>query len=196
MLTWQFEAKKGSMGSLSGVWNREDLTDTLPLGNNQAFVPPGRYSFANLTAMYTTSASHALYGEFTGEAGNFYDGWKVSLSAAPTVHIGSGFNLSMTYQLDFVNFPGRNLQFTNHIEGIRGLLTVSTKTSLSAFIQYNTAISKFVTNIRFRWNPREGNDFYIVYNEGLNSNIRREMPYLPYSSGRAVLLKYTYTFRL
>jgi hypothetical protein len=114
--------------------------------------------------MYTTSASHALGGEFMGEAGNFYDGW--------------------------------NLQFVNHIAGIKGLLTLSTKTSFSAFIQYNTAISKFVTNIRLRWNPREGNDFYIVYNEGLNSNIRREVPYLPYSIGRTVLLKYTYTFRL
>jgi hypothetical protein len=121
MLTWAFEAKKGYSGSIDGTWNQEDLLDTLILGNDQAIVPPGRYSFTYLTAMYTTSASHALGGEFMGEAGNFYDGWKVSLSAAPSLNIGSGFNLSMTYQLDYVNFPGRNLQFVNHIAGIKGL---------------------------------------------------------------------------
>ncbi len=196
MLTWSFEAKKGYSGNINGTWSQEDLKDTLILGNDQAIVPPGRYSFAYLTAMYSTSASNALAVDFSGEAGNFYDGQKVTFAAAPRLNIGSDLNLSITYQLDFVSFPGRDLQFTNHIAGIKGLLTVSTKTSLAAYIQYNTAISKFVTNIRFRWNPREGNDFYIVYNEGLNSNIRREVPYLPYSNGRTVLLKYTYTFRL
>ncbi|MFA5816657.1 MAG: hypothetical protein WC865_13675 [Bacteroidales bacterium] len=54
----------------------------------------------------------------------------------------------------------------------------------------------FTGSISGVWNPREGNDFYIVYDEGLNSRITREVPYLPYSSGRTVLLKYTYTFRL
>jgi len=196
MLTWYFEAKRGYWGSIYGTWYQEDLTDTLILGNDQAIVPPGRYSFANLSAMYNTSSSHALSGNFLAEAGSFYDGWKISLSAAPILNIGSAADLSMTYQLDFVSFPGRNIQFINHIAGIKGLLTVSTKTSFSAYIQYNTAINKFVTNIRFRWNPLEGNDFYIVYDEGLNSNTRREVPYLPYSYGRTVLLKYTYTFRL
>lgn len=35
---------------------------------------------------------------------------------------------------------------------------------------------------------------YIVYDEGLNSDLARETPRLPLSSGRTVLLKYTYTF--
>jgi hypothetical protein len=196
MLTWYLEAKKGYSGSMIGTWNREDLRDTLILGTDQAFVLPGRYSFTNLTAKYSTSPGHALSGSFSADAGSFYDGWKVSLSAAPMLTIGSSVDLSLTYQLDYVSFPDRNISFTNHIAGIKGLLTFSTKTSFSAYIQYNTAISKWVTNIRFRWNPREGNDFYIVYDEGLNSRITREVPYLPYSSGRTVLLKYTYTLRL
>ncbi len=108
--------------------------------------------------------------------------------------IGAGFDLGLTYYLDYVNLSSGTMRFINHILGVRGLLTMTTKTSLSAYIQYNTAIDKVVTNLRFRYNPREGNDFYIVYDEGINSDQERETPRLPFSSGRTVLLKYTYTF--
>ena len=111
----------------------------------------------------------------------------------PKLTIGAGFDLGLTYYFDYVNLS-QEMSFINHILGIRGLLTLTTKTSLSAYVQYNTAIDKVVTNLRFRYNPREGNDFYIVYDEGLNSQLSREIPRLPFSSGRTVLLKYTYTF--
>jgi hypothetical protein len=194
-LTWYFESKKGFFGNILCSWNREDLTDTLTLGNDQAYVTPGRYSFANISAMYNTSNSHALSASFLANAGSFYDGRKISISAIPMLNIGSGFDLGLTYNLDFVDFPARAMSFTNHIVGLRGLLNLTTKISLLAFVQYNTAVDKVLTNVRFRFNPREGNDFFIVYDEGLNTNILRENPTLPHSSGRTILLKYTYTFR-
>lgn len=51
-------------------------------------------------------------------------------------------------------------------------------------------------NIRLRYNPREGDDLYIVYNGLLNRNRKREAPHLTFTSERAVVVKYTYTFRL
>jgi hypothetical protein len=194
MLTWLFEAKKGFSGSLFSTYYGENLTDTLTLGNDQAIVPPGKYNFASLSAMYNTSMSHPLSASLMAEAGSFYDGFKVSLFGSPAVNIGAGLNLGLTYSLDYVNFSERGSAFTNHILGLKGLLTLTTRTSLSAFIQYNTAVDKIMTNIRFRYNPREGNDFYIVYDEGLNTSPAREIPTLPHSSGRTILLKYTYTF--
>jgi hypothetical protein len=194
ILNWHFEAKKGPYGNISANWFLEDIADTLILGNDQASVLPGRYSFAYLSASYGSSGAHALSYDLSAEAGGFYDGWKISFSALPKLSIGAGFDLGLSYYLDYVNLsscPG----FINHILGVRGLLTMTTKTSISAYIQYNTAIDKVVTNIRFRYNPREGNDFYIVYDEGINSDLERETPRLPFSTGRTLLLKYTYTFR-
>jgi hypothetical protein len=196
MLAWWFEVKNGSFGSIYGTWYQEDLTDTLTLGNDQAYVPPGRFSFSNITVQYNASVSNKLSGIYLAEAGNFYDGWKVSLSASPLLIIGSGLNLGLTYNLDYVSFSSRMMKFTNHIVGLKGLFTLTTKTSLSAFVQYNTAIDKVMANMRFRYNPREGNDFYLVYDEGLNTNIKREFPILQHSFGRTILLKYTYTFSL
>lgn len=194
-LMWQFQTKKGYQGYISGVLNFEDLADTLSLGNDEIYVPPGRYTFANVMAMFMLSTSYALGGNILLDAGTFYDGWKFSLAAQPTLNIGTSLNLGLTYNLDIVKFNKRNLDFTNHIAGVKGLLTLTTKTSLTAFIQYNTAVNKILTNLRFRFNPREGNDFYIVYDEGLNTNLNREIPVMPRSSGRTILLKYTYTFR-
>jgi hypothetical protein len=195
-LKWNFEAKKGFSGNIAADWFGEQISDTLSLGNDQAQVLPGKYSFCSFSAGYLTSAAHALSAEFSANAGKFYDGSKISLYANPMLNIGSGFNLGITYYLDFVKFPTRSKSFTNHIPGIKGLLTLTTKTELSAFVQYNTGVDKVVTNFRFRYNPREGNDLYIVYNEGLNTNISRVVPALPHSSGRTILLKYTYTFNL
>jgi opacity protein-like surface antigen len=195
-LAWYFEAKRGFSGFISTTIDSEDLAETLYLGSNQASVPSGRYSFAYLTAQYNTSKSHALSTNLTGEAGKFYDGWKLSLIASPMLNIGSGINLTFSYNFDYVNFDSRSIQFTNHILGLKGLMTLTIKTSLSAFIQYNTAVDRINSNIRFRYNPREGNDFWLVYDEGLNTDLRREIPFLPHSSGRTILLKYTYTFRL
>ncbi|MDF1559869.1 MAG: DUF5916 domain-containing protein [Bacteroidales bacterium] len=195
MMTWSFEGKSGNSGNANINWFLEDIRDTLTLGNDQASVLPGRYSFAYISAAYNTNYAHALSASLTAEAGRFYDGTKISLYAAPTINIGTDIDLGLTYYFDFVNFPGRNSRFVNHIAGLKGLWTFTTKTSLIAFIQYNTAIDRVVSNLRFRYNPREGNDFYLVWDEGLNSDPTREIPRLPLTSGRTILLKYTYTFR-
>jgi hypothetical protein len=196
ILKWNFEAKKGFLGNIAVNWYHEDLADTLILGNDQGWVPSGKYAFTSISSGYATSRSRAISADFIAEAGQFYDGTKFSFYVNPMLNIGSGFNLGLTYNIDYVSFPSRSVSFTNHIPGMKGLLTLTTKTELSAFIQYNTAVEKVFANIRFRYNPKEGNDLYIVYNEGLNSNISGTVPSLPRSSGRTILLKYTYTFRL
>jgi hypothetical protein len=195
ILRWDFETKKGSSGSAGITFYQEDLTDSLALGNNQAYVPEGRYPFLNLSGSYSTSSGHSISAYFSAESGSFYDGWLVSFYAWPRVNIGSGIYLGLTYNIDYVTFPTRDAKFTNHITGLKGMLTLTTKTSLSAFIQYNTSVNKVSSNIRFRYNPREGNDFYLVYDEGLNTSLNRESPALPITSGRTILLKYSYTFR-
>jgi hypothetical protein len=195
VLTWYWEAKKLFGGTIDVYWFLENLQDTLPLGNNQAYVPPGKYSFAYASLGYSTATTGALSATFSSTAGSFYDGWRLSFYANPQAKIGSNFDFGLTYYLDYVNFSSRSMDFTNHIIGLKGLMTLTTTTSLAAFVQYNTAIDRIITNVRFRYNPREGNDFYIVYDEGLNTDLRRVTPELPYSTGRTLLLKYTYTFR-
>jgi hypothetical protein len=195
-LTWQFTANKGYGGYIMGNWFTEKLTDSLVLGNKQASVPPGKYDFGSLKAQYYTSSGHDVYCIFTGEAGSFYDGWKLSLTSSPSLVIGTDFEIGLTYDLNVVNFHSREMKFINHILSLKGGYTMSTKISMNALVQYNTSINKIMANFRLRYNPKEGNDFYLVYDEGLNTNITHGNPYLSSSSGRTILIKYTYTFLL
>lgn len=195
ILQWDFEAKKGFGGNIGANWFLETLPDKLFLGNNQAEVPAGRYSFTYFSAQYNTSSAHKIRANFYTEAGNFFDGWKWSFFSAPGIKLGTDFDIGLFYRIDRVKFPERLMEFTNHIVRLNGLMTLTTKTSLSTFIQYNTAIDGVIGNIRFRYNPREGNDFYLVYDEMLNTSRKRSEPAMPSSAGRTVLLKYTYTFR-
>ena len=195
-ISWNFEAKKGYSGNTFVIRKIENLRDTFKLGNNQAYVPPGKYPFTYMTLQYSTAFSHKVSAIFTADGGNFYDGWKISMVVTPTLNLGSTFSLDLTYNLDYLNFPKRSVHFANHIVNIKGLMTLTTKTSLSAFVQYNTSIDKIFSNIRFRYNPSEGNDFWIVYDEGWNSRLARDIPHLPRTANRTILLKYSYTFRL
>ena len=62
--------------------------------------------------------------------------------------------------------------------------------------QFNSATDAVSANVRFRYNFREGNDLWIVYNEGMHTDRHRITPTLPVTDERTILLKYTYTFQL
>jgi hypothetical protein len=73
----------------------------------------------------------------------------------------------------------------------------STKLSASAFVQLNNANDVFIGNFRIRYNPREGNDLYLVYNEYRGFMVSDDaFPVPPSYYSRALMLKYTHTFRL
>jgi hypothetical protein len=128
--------------------------------------------------------------------GQFYDGNRLSVTLAPKWNISSSLQLSAEYSYDRLRFPKRDQRFDGHIARIRTMLMFSTKLSMSAFVQYNNADANMLANVRFRYNPREGNDFYIVYNEGRNTDLNSETPRMRSLSDRTILVKYTYTFSM
>lgn len=60
-------------------------------------------------------------------------------------------------------------------------------------MQYNSAIDAVVANFRLRFNRGDARDFYLVYNERLNTLRNEVTPALPLKAQRAVLAKYTHT---
>ncbi len=190
---WEFETKSGAFGNFTFKMFQEDVHEEFSLSDD-AEVPVGKYSFYGLKATYITPMTRLFFTENELEVGTFYDGWRLSLSVSPWWSISSSLELSGMYQFNRVVFPDRDQQFTAHIVRLRLLAMLSIKFSATAFIQYNSASNTVITNIRIRYNPREGNDFYLVYNEGLNTNRYRQSPIPPFKGNRAVMIKYTYTF--
>jgi hypothetical protein len=193
MYDFSFKSGYSGMFSISHVY--ENVADTFSF-SKKAYVPAGKYGFNQIeTHLNSPKTNQFVLGvDFFG--GSFYDGNRITLGIEPSWNIGSSLQLGLKYEHNFLRFDSRNQTFSGGIAGFKALVMFTTKTSISTFIQYNSSENTVVTNFRFRYNPREGNDFYIVFNEGRNTYRNIENPRLPLFNNRSILLKYTYTFTL
>jgi len=159
-------------------------------------IPIDDYLYQSYAVEFATPSSkpYLLAGEI--QIGDFYDGKKTTLQLAPLWNISGSLSLSATYEWNKVDFANRDQSFIAHVGRLRGLVMFSTKFSISSFIQYNSLDKLYFGNIRLRYNPKEGNDLFIVYNTDVNAQRGFENPMLPLSNQQSLLLKYTYTFTL
>lgn len=187
---------KSGMFSYSGISHQyESVTDSFSFSDD-ANVPPGNYHFNLLELHAQTAETRPFFVGMDCWTGSFFDGSRFSMMLSPSWNLSSSVQLKAEYEYNRLRFPERNQQFDGHVARLRALLMLSTSLSISTFIQLNTADHNILANVRLRYNPREGNDFYIVYNEGRNTSLDRETPPLPALDERALLVKYTYTFNV
>ncbi len=81
-----------------------------------------------------------------------------------------------------------------HTARVKVGLTFNRALSLSSFVQYSSDADLALGNFRLRYNPREGNDLYVVFNEGLNLDRFDRTPVPPFVNARTLVMKYSYTF--
>ncbi|NOY37390.1 MAG: carbohydrate binding family 9 domain-containing protein [Chlorobi bacterium] len=194
-LGWNFQTKSNYSGSFSLDYNHERVRGIFELSND-VNVPSGEYDFISFKGLISTPMTNFFYVAGNIEGGPFYDGTRLSFTLQPSWNISSSLNLSGSYQINRVWFPGRNQDYIVHLGGLKLLYMFSTKFSINSFLQFNSLTKSFIGNIRLRYNPREGNDLYIVYNDDLNTGRYSEVPTLPVFNTRTLVLKYTYTFNV
>jgi hypothetical protein len=192
---WFFSTKKGFGSMLELKYMKEGVQEEFPL-SDEVVIPAGEYEFMALEARIFTPQSKPVGAMFNVQAGGFYDGNIISVTASPILNLSASLQLSGAYVFNAVSFPDRDQSMISHIARVNILYMYSTKLSASAFIQLNNANSAFIGNFRIRYNPREGNDFYLVYNEYRGFMQPYSDPEFPPYFDRALMLKYTYTFRL
>jgi hypothetical protein len=129
------------------------------------------------------------------EAGTFYDGQRAAVSISPTWNPNRYLQLSGTYQVNRIEFDARDQRLTTHIARIRTQVMLNAALSGIAFAQYNSATDAVVLNGRVRWNAREGNDLYVVFNQGLNADRFGYDPVRPRTDNQTLLIKYSHTTR-
>jgi hypothetical protein len=194
-IMYDITLKTGYSGMLSVSHLYENVADTFSF-SKAAFVPAGKYGFNELETHLNSPRTNKFVLGVDAFAGSFYDGTRFTVGASPSWNVGSSLQLGLKYDHNFLNFISRNQSFSGGVAGFKALVMINTKLSLSTFIQYNSAENSLMTNLRLRYNPREGNDFYVVFNEGRSTYRDIENPRLPLYNNRSVLLKYTYTFTL
>ena len=196
-LIWNMATKAGSELEVWPRFTYDALTDTFFVSDDeQTYVPPRprNYRFYETVATYNTLPGNRLRGTFTLTVGRYYDGWRQSLSVLPTWTISRYLNLSSYVEYNQVGFPSRSQRFDALITRLRVQVTLNTTLSLLAFVQTNSAADAAIVNVRFRYNPREGTDLYLVYNENLLTDRTGQEPQPLLTDSRTILLKYSVTF--
>ena len=192
---WELETKSGYKLSIQTSFLYEDVADSFPI-SEEVIIPKGNYNFSKLSAVFETPWGKKMSASSEISVGSFYDGKRISFELSPVWNVSSSLELTGTCQLNYLKFQNRNQTFSGHISRLKILYMMDTKFSVSSFFQYNSGIDAVLLNTRLRYNPREGIDLYIVYNETFNTERYVMKPALPLTMDRTLLLKYTHTFSL
>ena len=119
---------------------------------------------------------------------------------SPALNISRHVEIRPGYDLNRFELRGGDY-LTTHLAKLGVDFSLDTHLSLSVLAQYNSAADQALVNARFRYHFREGVDLWVVYNEGyytdrVNGRANNRDPMLPFSSGRALMVKYSHTLAL
>ena len=192
---WLFETKSGYYLELNALLLYENVPTEFLISKG-VNIPEGKYHYKNITTVFVTPSGQALNIDTKISAGSFYDGQSYTFGVAPRWTISSSFELSGKYEISYVNFEKRSQEFTGHIAYLRLLYMLNTKFSVSSFIQYNSELNAVLTNLRLRYNPREGVALDIAYDETDEVNRYDRVPVIPFTSNRTIILKFSHVFDL
>lgn len=186
--------KSGYSGSVDLFRHQDYLTSQFRLSNDVIF-PVGSYEYYNFENRFSTPATNLLSFNYMLGVGEYYDGTYTNLTPVQVnLKASSNVNLALIYQYSQVDVRDRDQHFRSHLVRFKSELTFTTKLSLLMYFQYSSNEKFGVNNIRFRYNPREGNDLYLVFNGDYNTYLTRVIPELPFMNKNFLTVKYTYTF--
>ena len=192
-LEWTFSRRNQDNGGIKLTKVFENLTADFSLAQG-VMIPIGQYHFYRMNARYSQAIDRTLRTVIELETGSFYDGWLHSLSFSPGWYISKHLQLSLQYVYNYGEFKDRSDILNFHIARLRIGTALDRKLSTNALFQYNGAQDLFSLNVRFRYNFREGQDLWIVFNSGINTELEQTIPNLPSVDNQSILVKYIHTF--
>ncbi|HKK46023.1 MAG TPA: hypothetical protein VJ964_10905, partial [Balneolaceae bacterium] len=192
-----FDTKGGSKYRAQYNVRYDNLLRPFTFSNeNNVSVPAGTYWYGNLELSYEAPNGWKLRPGLSATLGQFYDGNQSTIGLSAEWNISSHFEIGDEYEYNKIHFKKRDQQFHTHLNRLRFRYALDTHLSLTTFAQYNSEIDKTSVNARFRYNFEEGNDLWIVYDHIMNTRrTQTGLPRLPVSDYRALLVKFTYTFK-
>lgn len=190
---YTIELKNGASLKLEKYFREEILNQPLNLSQNVA-VPIGNYNFRGIKAIIASPTAAKISGTFSMDIGSFYDGNIVTLNPQIRWDGSKVIQLQANYRYDKINFGDDEPSFKNHLFSLSSLFTFTTKFSFSSLVQYDYMNSKVGSNLRLRYNAKEGNDLFVVLSNVNNTERFRELPQLPVYQSWLLVLKYKHTF--
>jgi len=192
---FEINTKKELHLELGAEIQQEGVKEEFPLSDSVK-IKAGDYTFTTLQAMIGTSESKKVSVNGDIFAGQFFDGNRIGIRPMIKLNLTASLKMELGYEFNALRFPDRvsNKKLDIHSVNSRAVYMFSTKISATVFVQYVTTQNELVSNFRLRYNPREGNDFYLVLNDYRSMGKKEVVPILPAYFDRTIMVKYTHTF--
>jgi hypothetical protein len=190
---WTLDMKSTRRWVASARIREERVAETFEIGGVR--IPEGRYRWLEGRLAHSQPTGALLRGTLAIEGGRFYDGHRIGFSASPVWSVSRHLELSGVYQASRITFPNRlpgEEHTTTQVARLRARVMFTGALSTALFVQYTSTANLVTMNARLRYNRREGQDFYLVFNDGLNTDRGGFAAELPLSAGRTLLLKYSH----
>ena len=153
-------------------------------------IPVGDYEYGALGIEISGAEQRAFAPSIEVSSGDFFNGDITSIEAGIDWRPNNRLFFGLEYEYNDVELPAGD--FVTRLIQVRANYAFNVRWSWVNLIQYDNESSEVGINSRLRWNPRSGQDFYLVINHGFDA----ERAFRNLSSVESqVSLKYTHTFR-
>lgn len=151
-----------------------------------AFVPGGIYKYNLGLANFSSDHSRKLSASLRLGAGTFYDGTFLGVRMENYWKPTTKLRLDANWDWNHVDTPFANGKFTTSVLGARINYSFSTNLFTKVYLQWNDFDKRFISNFLIRYIYSPGSDFYLVYNEELDTSLGLR------TYNRTLLAKLTY----
>ncbi|MCH8126822.1 hypothetical protein IIC38_12795 [candidate division KSB1 bacterium] len=190
---WNGLFKSGATARASVRHRRELIRESFSVGDVE--IIPGLYNFQLAELGFGSTTGNDFRVNLRATAGEYFGGNQYRAVLSPSWTIDE--HLAFTFDYEYNRIEVDQKLFKAHLTRMRIRTSINHALTINSFIQFNSEISELAVNVRLRYNPSEGSDPYLVYNENINTSLNPDddlLPRLPRSQNRAVLLKFSHTF--
>ena len=185
---YDMEFENGDRVNLNAARNREVLSESFSLSDDLG-VTPGSYDFDHVRVSYQAGPQRPVSGNFAYQQGGFFSGTRRELAWRGRVELLTRLTVEPTVSVNWIALPEGD--YDTNLLAARINYTVSPRSFLAAFLQYNSAAGSLSTNVRFRWEYEPGSDLYVVYNSLRDTLV----PGYPELNTQSFIVKFTRLFR-
>lgn len=168
--------------------------------NSDILIPEDTYFMFSPDITLTAPSDGFYNANLFMKFGDFYGGNRLSIYPSADYILNKNLQIGIDYEYNHILFPmefvepGGNPEFISNLIRLNISCYFSTRMSLKLFTQYDDLSDAISTNLRFRYNPVEGTDLFVVFNQGLNTDIMNTTPEMPVVNNQGVTIKFVKTF--
>ena len=157
-------------------------------------IPPGSYTYNDVSLRYNMGQQRRLSGNIGVQLGEYYNGTIRSLTFSQGRYaILKQFSVEPRLSINHIELPSG--AFTTKLYGARTDYGFSPRMFTSALLQYSSADHTFSSNVRFRWEYRPGSEFFVVWTDEQDTNPLEPIRGNIALRNRAFVIKMTRLFR-